>query len=149
MATDLRLNSFNDLDFTGGRLTLITTKEELVRQRLLNKLNSFTGTLFTNINYGLNADLIFNKDTQSLVDQDIRGTITTTEGVIRLISYTSTVGKDRAYRADLSYEIETGEVVSITNLGVGSEGLISRKGVWNNGVWDYYGSWDDEEIWGI
>ena len=149
MATDLKLNSFNDLDFTGGRLTLITTKEGLVRQRLLNRLNSFTGTLFTNINYGLNADLIFSKDTQSLVDQDIRGKIITTEGVIKLISYTSTVGEDRIYRANLSYEIETGEIVSIVNLGVGSEGFVSRKGVWSNGIWDYYGIWDDEEIWGI
>tara|TARA_R110002153_G_scaffold48948_3_gene138174 strand:- start:494 stop:943 length:450 start_codon:yes stop_codon:yes gene_type:complete len=149
MATDLKINSFNDLDFTGGQLTLLTTKEELVRQRLLNKLNSFTNTLFTNINYGLNVSLIFSKGTQSLVDQDIRSVILTTEGVVKLKSYESVVGEDRVYRANVSYEIETGEIVIISNLGIGSGGLLNRQGVWNNGVWDYYGSWDDEEIWGI
>lgn len=148
MATDLKISNTNDLDFAGGLLTLLTTKEELVRQRILNKLNTFTGTLFTNINYGLNANYIFEKGTQSLVDQDIKSLVQQTSGVVSLKSFTSTVGSDRVYRTNFTYEIETGELVSIANLGVGSSGLLSRVGIWSNGVWDYYGSWDNEEIWG-
>ena len=63
--TDLLLGANNDLVIYNGQLSLIQTQEELIRQRLLNRLRTFTGTLFTNINYGIDVNLIGSKTDKS------------------------------------------------------------------------------------
>lgn len=146
--TDLRLNNLNDLDISGGSLSLIDTKEELVRQRLLNRLNTFTGTLFTNINYGIDVDLIFERSTKDLLDQHLKDIISKVQGILSLVSFTSTVSIQRIYLCDFTYKIETGELVGIKGLSFGSKGLVTTQGVWNNGLWDYSGIWNNDQIWG-
>lgn len=146
--TDLLLGPENDLALEGGSLAIIDTKEVLTRQRLLFKLRTFTNTLFTNINFGLDQGLIFKKNTKNLLDQEIKTLIEETEGVIALVSFSSKVGTDRRYVCNFEYSIETGEIVGVNGLVFGSSGLEAREGVWLNGKWDYTGSWKDDEIWG-
>ena len=114
--TDIYLDPTNDLFFLNGEILLIEDKGLLVRQRIHNKLRAFTGTLFTDINYGIRATLVFAKGTQSLLDQDIKTLVSETTGVVKLISYTSNVSASREYTASCTYEIETGEIVGINNL---------------------------------
>lgn len=149
--TDLALNSVNDLSFFNGDLVLIQTVEELTRQRLLNKLRTFTGTLFTNINYGIDVTLIFEKGTKEFLDQHLKTLIAETPGIEELVEFTSTVGVDRYYRLQFRYKITTGDIVGIKGLTImgGSSSLpVSNLGIWKDGYWDYSGYWDDEEIWG-
>ena len=148
--TDLLLGANNDLVIYNGQLSLIQTQEELIRQRLLNRLRTFTGTLFTNINYGIDVNLIGSKTDKSFLDQDIKDIIESTPGIIDLVEFVSEVDLDRVYSLRFKYTIETGEIIGITNLGISSESLFVRsKGVWKDGYWDYSGIWDDEEIWGV
>jgi hypothetical protein len=148
--TDIQLGPDNDLLIVNGQINLIETTEVLVRQRLLNKLRAFTGTLFTNIDYGIRANLVFAKGTQSLLDQDIKALISNTRGVVKLVSYTSSDNPQRTLTVDFEYEIETGEIVGIKGLNVSgsSSEQYGRGGIWVNGIWDYSGTWDQDEIWG-
>lgn len=146
--TDIKLNSVNDLDFTSGRLWLIDTQEELIRQRLLNRLRTFKGTLFTDIDYGIEDDLVFRKGTQGLLDQHLKDVISSVKGIVSLVSFSSTVGSDRIYVCNFTYKIESGAIVGIDGLSFGSSGIISTVGVWNEGKWDYSNFWNNDEIWG-
>ena len=148
--TDIYLDHTNDLLLTEGQIFLVEDIEVLVRQRILNKLRAFTGTLFTNINYGVKASLVFAKGTTSLLDQDIKTLIANTEGVVKLVSYTSQVNINRTYTASFEYEIETGEIVGVNNIPIssGSVDQMLSLGIWKDGAWDYSTLWDNEEIWG-
>lgn len=146
--TDLALNDDNDLLVFNGQLVLLTTVEELVRQRIMISLKTSTNTWFENKNFGINADLIFAKGTKDLLDQDIKTIITETSGVIKVLTFTSKVDStSRVYRCNFVYETETGTITSITNVTFGSTGLLSTTGVFVNGVWNYDGIWTDEFIW--
>lgn len=111
--TDLVLGDDNDLLVINGQLQLFQTKEGFIRQRLMISLNTFTNTWFENINFGINQNLIFAKGTQDLLDQDIKTIITGTDGVIKLLTYTSTVDTiTRIYTAAFSYETAEGVILS-------------------------------------
>jgi hypothetical protein len=146
--TDIALGSDNDLLIQNGRLSLIDTLDVLVKQRLLNKLRAFTGTLFTNINYGIKASLLFEKGTQSLLDQDIKTLISNTDGVVKLISYSSEVNEQRLNTINFSYEITTGELIEVSGLSVtaGPQTEIEED---PDGIWDYSGVWNNTGVWGV
>ena len=111
--TDLVLGNDNDLLVINGQLQIFQTKEEFIRQRIMISLNTFTNTWFENINFGINQNLIFAKGTQDLLDQDIKTIITGTDGVIKLLTYTSTVDTiTRIYTAAFSYETAEGVILS-------------------------------------
>ena len=146
--TDLALNTENDLLVVNGQLSLLTTQESFIRQRIMISLNTFTKTWFENQNFGINQELIFEKGTQSLLDQDIRTIVTETSGVQKILDFTSTVSPARRYTCDFTYITDTGEIVVNKNISIGGEGVITTVGIWTNGYWDYLGVWDDEEVWG-
>lgn len=148
--TDILLDSVNDLFISGGQISLITDVETLTRQRLLNKLRTFTNTLFTNINYGVDVNLVFERGTKALLDQHIKTLISETDGVVELLEYESVVGTDRVYRCQWKYKITTGEIVGIRGLSLSTGSLPAeiKRGIWKDGYWDYSGDWDDLEIWG-
>jgi hypothetical protein len=146
--TDLVLGNDNDLLVIGGKLQIFDKKEEFIRQRLMISLNTFTNTWFENINFGINQNLIFAKGTQGLLDQDIKTIITETDGVIKILSYSSIVDPiTRVYTMTFSYETQEGDIVSLTGVTLG--GSPNTKPIFNaNGYWDYSGTWGDEEVWG-
>lgn len=148
--TDILLDSSNDLSIVDGGLELIDTTEVLIRQKLLNRLRSFTDTLFTNINYGINSRVAFGKNTQDALTQNIKTVVSTTRGVVRLVSFSSTVGEDRIYRARFTYEISTG-VISGLDIPIGSPQIVPEPtvGIWQNGTWTFNSLWDNEEVWGV
>lgn len=149
--TDIQLDSVNDLFISGGQISLITDIETLTRQRILNKLRAFTNTLFTNVNYGVDVNLVFDRGTKALLDQHLKTLISDTAGVIKLVSFSSNVGTNRVYTCRFQYQIKTGEIVGIRGIDVTkstSGEVVSRAGVWRDGYWDYSGIWSDEEVWG-
>ena len=79
--TDIALDKSHDLLIINGKLGLVPSKEILLQQKLSMKLRTFTNTLWTNINYGINVNLIFKKNTKELLDSNIIQLILSTEGV--------------------------------------------------------------------
>lgn len=150
--TDIQLNPQNDFDIRDGQLFLVQDREALVRQRLLNRLRSFTGTLFTNINYGLNSDLVGARATRDALAQNIKTLITTTPDIVRLVSYTDRVDPvTRTYTAEFTAETVTGDIVGIGDIPVGGTipATEQRLRIWRDGVWQDGGFWHDDSIWGI
>ena len=145
--TDLVLGDDNDLLVINGQLQIFQTKEEFIRQRIMISLNTFTNTWFENINFGINQNLIFAKGTQDLLDQDIKTIITETDGVLKLLSYSSKVDPiTRIYTMTFSYETEEGLIVNLTGVTIG--GPPNLKPIFNeNGYWDYGGTWVDGFVW--
>ena len=151
--SDIQLNASNDFDILDGQLYLTQTREELVQQRLLNRLRTFTGdsSLFTNINYGLNSNLIGARGTRDALATNIKTLITTTPDILRLVSYTDNVDSaTRTYFATFTAETVTGEIVGIGDIPVGGTlpPTQQRLRIWRNGVWNNDGYWHDDTIWG-
>lgn len=147
--TDILLGPDGDLFIENGQLKLIDSIEVLTRQRLLNKLRTITGTLFTNIDYGIDRNLLFKKGTKDFLDQNIQSLIDNTTGVIRLVEFESSVNLNREYVLTFKYEIETGEIIGIRDLGVSSTGDATiASGIWVDGYWDYSGTYEFTEVWG-
>lgn len=148
--TDILLGSNNDLVLYNGDILLIGTKEELIRQRMLNRLRAFKGTLFTNIEYGVDPTLIGAKGDKRFLDQDIKSLLTEVKGIVELLYYQSYIQPDRGYIADFAYTIETGEIVGISGLPINARTseINAADGIWLNGVWNYSGVWKDDELWG-
>ena len=146
--TDLVLTAANDLEIDNGQLVLINKLEVLTHQRIIFHLRSFTKTLFNDVSFGIDQDLLFAKNTTDLLDQNIKGIVSTTAGVVKLLEFTSKVESDRVYRCTFTYEIESGEIETISQLSFTALGIIRAKGVWVDGKWDYFAIWDNAEIWG-
>lgn len=147
--TDLALDTENDLLVVNGQLVLLGNTEEVVRQRLMISLNTFTLTWFENQNFGIDQTLIFEKGTEELLSQDIRTIVTETTGVQKLLEFSASTGTDRIYRCDFTYVTDTGEITSVTNVSFGSTGLITTVGVFEDGVWNYEGVWGDDDLWPV
>jgi len=148
---DIQLNSQNDFDIRDGQLYLTQTRQNLVQQRLLNRLRSFTGTLFTNINYGLNSKLVGAVATRDSLAQNIKTLITTTPDIVRLLSYEDFVeNSTRTYYATFTAETVTGDIVGIGDIPVGTTVPgQQRLRIWRDGVWHYDGIWYDDSVWGV
>lgn len=147
--TDMKLDSEGDLLIENGRFILFETVEEWIRQKVLITLSTISGTWFADINFGINSNLVFQKGTQTELDQNIKKLISEIDGVVSLVSFSSTVGYDRVYRCSFEYSITTGEITSIANLPTagGGAGLVTE-GIFIDGVWDFTGTWDNKETWG-
>lgn len=146
--TDVKLGTNNDFEIIDGSFSLIQETSELVKQRLLNKLRAFTGTLFTNVDYGVDQTLFFERGTKTLLDQNLKTLISETKGIISLVNFESKVGTDRFYRCSFVYSTEVGEIQGIDGLTLGANGVILDEGIWKDGKWVFSGTWQDEEIWG-
>lgn len=147
--TDLVLDASNDLSVVDGQLLTLATVQDLTRQRLVFQLRSFTNTLFTNIDFGIDADLIFDKNTRDLLDQNIKGIISDTKGITSLLEFKSFVDNTtREYYTNFTYSLETGEIEVIEQLGFSGAALLVTKGIWRDGKWNYAGIWDSKDVWG-
>lgn len=147
--SDIKLDSNNDLFLLDGQIVLIEEKEELVRQRLMNRLQTFTNSLWTNRFYGIDVNLLGIRTSNTvLMDREIKLLISQTKGIIRLVEFSSRIGIDRVYRCTFKYQIETGEIIGIKGLNV-KRTLVPIRGVFYNGYWHYDRRWDTNETWGI
>lgn len=148
--TDLLINSNGDLDLQNGQLVLVPTTEQLTQQRLKVSLSTFTGTWFANQNFGIDSSLIFEKGSKGFLDEDIKSIVSSTEGVLRLVSYSSTVDtQTRKMVVNFKYEVAIINLdSSIAGVGTGGE-TTTVSSIFQFGVWYNNGTWDHEMVWGI
>ena len=148
--SDIMLNDNNDILIVGGDIVLISTKERMVYQRLLNKLRTFTHSLWTNINYGVDRNLIFKRTPKYVLDNHYSSLIINTQGVSEIIELESEINTaTRVYSLTFKVRTENGSILGIKNLSstVG-DNKQNTLGIWANGRWVFDGMWDNEEIWG-
>ena len=148
--SDIMLNDDNDILIVGGDIVLISTKERMVYQRLLNKLRTFTHSLWTNINYGVDRNLIFKRTPKYVLDNHYSSLIINTQGVSEIIELESEINPaTRVYSLTFKVRTENGSILGIKSLSsTGGDKKQDILGIWVNGRWVSYGMWDNNEIWG-
>lgn len=111
---DLKLIN-KDLQVTpNGDIALSTTKKELATQWLSVRLNTILGEWFLDIEQGVNwVNILSVKDNKSLVDLAVIRTITETQYVKRLRTYSSrTETGSYKYSISFSAELDNGEIIN-------------------------------------
>ena len=147
--TDILMNEHNDVHIQEGQILLVAHKEVLVKQRLLNRLRTFSNTYWVDRNYGLNVNLFFVKGSKVLLDKHLQKVISDTEGIEELLSFESEVNPvTRIYTCKFSYKVETGAITSVKDMPIYGDSVSDATGIWREGIWHHEGIWDNEEIWG-
>ncbi len=114
---DLKLDKdTHDLVIEGKDLVVIEDTPDSIVQRLKILLLSFQGEWFLNIDYGIPyyQSILRKGITQSKVDNIFRQQILDTEGVVAIISFTSTFNAfSREYSLTFSCRVTTGDIVTL------------------------------------
>jgi len=124
MTTDIYLDPLtDDIDLTQNVMRLTNTIEELSRQKVTIALKTFKGEWFANVNFGIpylaNDDnpiqLLGAGNNQSLIDAAVRDIILTRDGIVRIVSFSSSVDRaTRSYTATFQATTEDGEIITET-----------------------------------
>ena len=149
--SDIMLDEYNDILIVGGDIVLITTKERMTYQRLLNKLRTFTGGLWTNENYGVDKNLLFKRTSKEIMDNHYASLIINTKGITELVELVSDLNPStRRYSLTFKAKTEYGDIIGLKDLEVDREGQYTPTpiGIWHNGRWLYGGLYSNSEIWG-
>lgn len=94
----------NDGDYVfGPGSTFMANTPEAVAQAVLTRLRLYAGEWFLDTREGLNLDLILGYGTQMTRDREVQRVITGTEGVQRIISYSSDA-TSRTFKVDATVE---------------------------------------------
>jgi len=112
--SDLRLNSEGDLDITQGKLTLIDTQQELLKQKLTITLNTYRGEWFLNTQRGIPyLQVILKKGTpKALVDSIFYQTILSYEDILNITEFNSSVTKG-VYYLSFKATVVSGEIITL------------------------------------
>lgn len=115
--TDIALDTSNDLIIENGQIPLLRTEEEFTKQRLDIHLRTISGDWFLDINFGLPRELLFAKGTQGLLDSEILSIIGNTEGIQRILTFSSDLNvRTRVYTVNFTAVTDSGEIIAIEGL---------------------------------
>jgi hypothetical protein len=99
------LDSFNDLDLSGGKLNIVDDSEA-VRVALYSNLKTRQGSYFLNLAYGLDYSVIHGKKGIDLeTETEIKLSILGTQGVMELKEFDLSLDSDRSLTAN--FEAQT------------------------------------------
>ncbi len=114
MDTGIVLDSItHDLVIENNGLTLFQTDEDATVQRVKIRLLVYKGEWFRDINYGVPyLQEIFGKDTKNAADANLKSTILGTENVKSLLSYQSTIGRNRTLQVVFSIKVGSGKIIN-------------------------------------
>ena len=102
----------NDWSLEGGTtLRLCADKKELIRQKLHIRLSKVRGEWFIDLDDGVPLfESVFGKDTQKAADTIYKSIINNTEGVTKIIKFSSEVSTERKYTLTFSVETDEGPI---------------------------------------
>lgn len=113
--TDITLKDSGGFYIVNGVCPLIERKVDLIRQQLIITLNTFTGTWFDNLDFGVPSNLMFKKDTKDRLDAAYKRLITDIDGVVSLTKYTSTLdNKTRVMTINFECVVSDGNLLAET-----------------------------------
>ena len=136
----------NDIASSGGKLIVAEDSITLTAQYVRNLLKSFTGTLFTNINYGVEERFLTEITDISELDQHIKGLILSVPGVLSIKTFSSSIDSGTGgYSCDFQAVTEENEVFEI-NLPLGVNNTLISEGVWYEGVMNPWGVLIEDEV---
>lgn len=146
--TDIALDTNHDLLIVNGDIRLLPSKELVVLQKIKTKLLTFTGTLWNNIEYGINSDLVFRRGGTEMLDAEITMLLLEIEDVIKVIEFSSSV-RDRIYTCSFKLDVTTGAIIDIDGFALDKSYFSGVDyNIWKDGKWQHSGSWLGTEIWG-
>lgn len=117
MATDIYIHETSHdlvIDEDTKELRLTANLEELTRQRLAINLKLFQGEWYADINLGTPYfQEIYGKNTKVAADLAIKDVILSTDGIVTLNTYSSSIDKTtRKLTVSFTCTTESGEIIS-------------------------------------
>lgn len=112
---DLRLTNGDITVTASGDLELATTKKDLARQYVKVRLSTILTEWFLDTTQGINwLDLLSSRSNKDAVDLKIITTITSTQYITRLRTYSSTYNpKTYKYVVVFTADVEDGSVIEV------------------------------------
>lgn len=112
--SDLRLNAEGDLDIVQGKLVLIGTQQELLKQQLTITLNTYRGEWFLNTQRGVPyLQVILKKGTpKALVDSIFSQAILAYDNILNITEFESSINKG-VYSLRFKATVESGEIIAL------------------------------------
>jgi len=116
----------DDIELVNSSMRLTQTQQELSRQKVQTNLATFKGEVFWDIVAGIaylandnNPEQLLGKSDKRFLDNAIKDGILSRDGIVQLVSYTSTFDKNTR-EVTISFEAETleGTIVAIDNIKV-------------------------------
>lgn len=112
--TDITIKDGVGFHIVNGVCPLLSTKSDLIRQQMYITLNTFTGTWYDDLEFGVPSNLMFKKSNKDRLDAAYKKLITDIDGVISLTKYNSVLSKDRILKIDFECSVEDGTLISDT-----------------------------------
>jgi len=112
--SDLRLNAGGDLEIVGGKLALINSQQELLKQQLTITLNTYRGEWFLNTQRGIPyLQVILKKGTpKALVDSIFYQAILDYDAILNITEFESSITKG-VYSLMFRATVESGEIITL------------------------------------
>lgn len=110
--SDLKLAADGDLEIKNGDL-LLTSGDEAVRQHLQQRLRTFLGEWFLDLDVGVPyfQDILVKNPNVNQVDGILKQTILTTPGVVELVSFSMSFDSTaRTLAVEFEYTSYSGEI---------------------------------------
>lgn len=114
--SDILLKNDGDFDLTEGRLSLITTQQELTAQRLSIKLRTYRGEWYLDLSEGIPYfQRIFKRSSnaKAVADTIFKNEINNDDGVISLNSFTSQLSNTGVYSLSFNVTTVSGDIVTV------------------------------------
>lgn len=102
------LDANGDYQFAGNSPWLVNSPAT-VAQAILTRMRLYAGEWFLDTREGLDKALILGYHTQGTRDQAIQQRIRDTPGVLRIVSYSSSVDEERNFRVSANVDTIYGE----------------------------------------
>lgn len=112
--SDIKLQNNGDIDLTEGRLSLLTTEQELTRQRLLINLKTYRGEWYLDLSEGIPYfQRILQRGSKTVADTIFKSAINDDDNVLSINSFTSTLNSAGIYSLSFQVTTTSGEIVTV------------------------------------
>lgn len=112
--SDILLQNTGDIDLTEGRLSLITTEQELTRQRLLITLRTYKGEWYLDLSLGIPYfQRILRRGSKTVADTIFKSAINADDNVLSINSFSSTLNSAGVYSLAFQVTTTSGEIVTV------------------------------------
>lgn len=145
MASYLIDPATNDYEHTDGYLLITPDTQILLAQNLRQKLKTFTDTLYTNIDYGIDSIFLTEPSDQGEFDQHVKGLVLEEPGVRAIIQFSSSLDKEHQYSCVFTATTDEGELIPI-EARVNYNNPFTTEGLWVGAKINPWGVLINEEV---
>lgn len=145
MASYLIDTSTNDYKYSEGYLEITPNTQTLLAQNLRQKLKTFTNTLYTNIDYGLDSKFLTEPTDKVEFDQHIKGLVLEEIGIQAITKFSSKIDEDHRYSCTFTAISDESELIPV-EARVGYNNPFTTEGLWVSTKVNPWGVLINEEV---